>query len=96
MKSQVEYAQIRAACNLHPHSGAWAFFMREIVRLPNEMSHTVLQVIRLEKWQDASDPIAAIRSHAIEVHHQAWSRHHLQSINERQRAQASNSSHKKS
>jgi hypothetical protein len=68
------HAEIRAASRLHPRSGAWAFFMREIVRLPQEMTPSVLQVIALQRWTDASDPLEAIRSAAIESHQSAWAK----------------------
>lgn len=66
------YAEIRAASKLHPDSGAWAFFMREVVKLPHEMSQAVFQVIRLERWKDAPHPLEAIRLDAIEAHERAW------------------------
>lgn len=43
------YGEIKAASVLHPDSGAWAFFMREIMRLPAEMTPAVSQVLRLEE-----------------------------------------------
>jgi hypothetical protein len=66
------HAEIKAAASLHPSSGAWAFFMREIVRLPHELSPAVLQAIRLEKWKHAPDALEAIRSDALEWHKRAW------------------------
>ena len=66
------YAEIKAASALHPESGAWAFFMREIMRLPAEMTPAVSQVIRLERWKVAPDPVEAVRSGALEAHHRAW------------------------
>jgi hypothetical protein len=68
------YAEIKAAAALHPSSGAWAFFMREVVRLPHELSPAVLQVIRLEAWKQAPDPLEAIRLDAMESHQRAWGR----------------------
>jgi hypothetical protein len=68
------YAEIRAASGLHPESGAWAFFMREVIRLPREMTPTVIQAIRLERWKWAPDPLDAIRLDAIEEHRRAWMR----------------------
>ena len=68
------YAEIKAASALHPDSGAWAFFMREIINLPREMTPAVCQVIRLGQWHDAPDPVEAIRSYAIELHGRAWSK----------------------
>jgi hypothetical protein len=65
-------AALRAASALHPDSGAWAFFMREIVRLPREMTPAVSQVVRLGWWKLAEDPIAEVRLDAIEVHRRAW------------------------
>jgi hypothetical protein len=65
------FAEINAARSLHPDSGAWAFFMREIIRLPREMTPAVAQVIRLENWKFVSDPVEAIRSEALEAHHRA-------------------------
>jgi hypothetical protein len=67
-------AKIKAASTLHPESGAWAFFMREIIKLPREMTPAVGQVIRLGRWQVEPDPVEAIRSDAIEVHGRAWSK----------------------
>jgi len=46
--------------------------MRELVRLPHEMTPAVLQIIGLERWRDADDPLDAIRSDAIEAHRRAW------------------------
>jgi len=66
------YAEIKAAAALHPDSGAWAFFMREIIGLPSEMTPAVSQVIRLERWKFAPDPIEAVRSDAIEAHRSSW------------------------
>jgi hypothetical protein len=61
------YAEIRAASALHPDSGAWAFFMREIVRLPREMTPAVFHAIRQREWALAPDPLATVRSHALRV-----------------------------
>jgi len=66
------YAEIKAAAALHPDSGAWAFFMREIVKLPIEMTPAVSQVIRLERWKLAPDPLEALRSDALDAHRAAW------------------------
>jgi hypothetical protein len=66
------HAEIKAAAALHPSSGAWAFFMREIVRLPHDLSPAVSQAIRLEKWKHAPDAVEAIRSDALEWHRRAW------------------------
>ena len=66
------YAEIKAAAALHPNSGAWAFFMREIIGLPHEMTPAVSQVIRLERWKCAPDPIEAVRADAIEAHNSSW------------------------
>jgi len=68
------YAEIKAAAALHPDSGAWAFFMREIVKLPREMAPAVHQVIRLERWKFAPDPLEAVRSDALEAHRSAWAK----------------------
>jgi hypothetical protein len=67
-----EYAVLQAASALHPQSGAWAFFMREILRLPREMTPVVCQVIRLERWKLATDPLDAVRADALEAHQCAW------------------------
>jgi hypothetical protein len=53
---------------LHPDSGAWAFFMREIIRLPCEMTSVVSQVIRQERWKFAPNPLEAVRSDALQSH----------------------------
>src|ERR1700761_5875575 len=66
------HAEIKAASRLHPNSGAWAFFMREIVRLPLELTPAVVQVIRIQSWKLAPDPLEAIRVEALRVHHRAW------------------------
>lgn len=66
------YAEVRAASRLHPESGAWAFFMREVVRLPRAMTPAVSQVICLGRWRDAPDPVESIRLDALEVHERAW------------------------
>jgi hypothetical protein len=63
-KAQPGYAEIKAASALHPDSGAWAFFMREIIRLPREMTPAISQVIRLEMWKLAPNPLEAVRSAA--------------------------------
>ena len=68
------YAEIKAAGALHPDSGAWAFFMREIIGLPREMTPVVSQVIRLQAWKSAPDPLEAVRSEALQAHGRAWSR----------------------
>jgi hypothetical protein len=68
------YAEIKAASALHPHSGAWAFFMREILGLSLEMTPAVFQVIRLERWRSAPDPLEAVRSDALEAHRRAWAK----------------------
>jgi hypothetical protein len=68
------YAVIRAASALHPDSGAWAIFMREIVALPHEMTPAVSQVIRLERWKSAPDPVEAIRADALEAYRRAWAK----------------------
>ena len=61
------YAEIKAASVLHPDSGAWAFFMREIIRLPCEMTSVVYQVIRQERWKFAPNPLEAVRSDALQA-----------------------------
>src|SRR5580658_7645469 len=66
------YREVQAASALHPDCGAWAFFMREIVRLPREMTPAVSQVIRLARWKSEPDPIAAVRSDALNAHLRAW------------------------
>jgi hypothetical protein len=66
------FAEIQAAGALHPDSGAWLFFMREVVKLPPEMTPAVYQAIRLGKWRLALDPLAEIRSRALDAHRRAW------------------------
>jgi hypothetical protein len=68
------YAEIKLASALHPESGAWAFFMREVMRLPVAMTPAVIQVIRLESWKSAPDPIKAVRSDVFEAHLRAWTK----------------------
>ena len=68
------YAEIKLASTLHPESGAWAFFMREVMRLPAEMTPAVIQMIRLENWKLAPNPLEAIRSDAFEAHLRAWTK----------------------
>ena len=68
------YAEIKLASTLHPDSGAWAFFMREVMRLPAEMTPAVIQMIRLETWKLAPNPLEAVRSEAFEAHLRAWTR----------------------
>jgi hypothetical protein len=68
------HAEIKAASALHPDSGAWAFFMREIVKLPREMTPAVTQMIRLGNWEFAADPLEAVRSDAVEAYRRAWTR----------------------
>jgi hypothetical protein len=48
--------------------------MREIVKLPFEMTPAVCQVIRLERWKFAPDPLEAVRSDALEAHRSAWAK----------------------
>lgn len=67
-------AEIRAATMLHPSSGAWAIFMRETVRLPLELTPTVIQIIRIEAWKSAANPLEAIRSEALRAYQYAWTR----------------------
>ena len=62
------YAEIKAASDLHPDSGAWAFFMCEIIRLPREMAPAVSQVIRQERWKFSPAPLEAVRSDALAAH----------------------------
>jgi hypothetical protein len=62
---QPGYAEIRAASALHPDSGAWAFFMREIIKLPLEMTPQVFWAIRRQEWTAAADPLATVRSRAL-------------------------------
>lgn len=71
-KARPGYAEIKAAGALHPDSGAWAFFMREILKLPREITPVVSQAIRLERWKVAADPIEAVRSDALQAHRRAW------------------------
>src|SRR5690242_4888536 len=59
------FALIRAANALHPDSGAWAFFMREIVKLPRRMTPEVFRAIRRQEWALAPDPLASVRSQAL-------------------------------
>jgi hypothetical protein len=66
------HAEIMAASALHPASGAWAFFMREIIGLPHQMTPAVIQVIRLESWKGASDPLEALRVDALQAYGRAW------------------------
>jgi hypothetical protein len=68
------YAEIKAAVALHPDSGAWAFFMREILKLPWEMTPVVSRVIRQAKWKSALDPLLAVRSDALQAHLRAWAK----------------------
>jgi hypothetical protein len=49
------YAENKTASALHSDSGAWAFFMREIIKLPREMTPAVAQVIRLERQRRFSN-----------------------------------------
>ena len=67
-------AEIRLASSLHPESGAWAFFMREVMRLPVEMTPAVIQIIRLGNWKLAVNPLEAVRSEAFDAHLRAWAR----------------------
>ena len=76
-KTRPGYAEIKAAAALHPDSGAWAFFMREIIGLPREMTPAVLQVIRLERWKFAPDPVESVRSDAMEAHRSSWAKSKL-------------------
>jgi hypothetical protein len=71
-ESRPGFAEIEAARSLHPDSGAWAFFMREIVKLPLELTPVVSQIIRMEMWKLASDPLEAIRSEALDAWRRAW------------------------
>jgi hypothetical protein len=74
LKKQPGYFEIRAASRLHPKSGAWAFFMREIVRLPPAMTPAVLQVIHIGRWRDSTDPVESVRSDALEAYERAWAK----------------------
>jgi hypothetical protein len=67
-KARPGYAEIKAARVLHPDSGAWAFFMREIIRLPREMTPAVSQVICRERWKFAPNPLEAVRSDALQAY----------------------------
>jgi hypothetical protein len=71
---QPGYAEIQAARALHPNSGAWAFFMREIIGLPCELTPAVSRAILLETWKSAADPLEAVRSGALKEHSRAWGR----------------------
>ncbi len=68
------YAEIQAASALHPESGAWAFFMREVIRLPREMTPAVCQIIRLGRWKLAPEPLEAVRSDAIHSYRRSWAK----------------------
>jgi hypothetical protein len=68
------HAEIEAATALHPDSGAWAFFMREIIGLPREMTPAVSPVIRLERWTFSPDPVEAVRVDARQAHNCAWAK----------------------
>jgi hypothetical protein len=68
------YAEIKAASALHPASGAWAFFMQEIIGLPQQLTSAVFQVIRLERWKVAPDPLEALRVDALQAYGRAWAR----------------------
>jgi hypothetical protein len=68
------YAEIKLASTLHPESGAWAFFMREVMRLPAEMTPAVIQMIRLESWKLAINPLEAVRSEAFQAYLRAWTK----------------------
>jgi hypothetical protein len=70
--SDREYKLVNAASSLHHDSGAWTYFMREIVRLPLEMSPAVYQVLRLQMWRGSPNPLEIIREEAIEAHRRAW------------------------
>jgi hypothetical protein len=73
-QAQREIAEIKAASTLHPQSGAWAFFMREILELPTKMTPVVFQAIRLENWKFASNPREVLRADALRAHELAWDR----------------------
>jgi hypothetical protein len=66
-RAQPGLAEIRAASTLHPDSGAWAFFMREIVKLPREMTPAVFRAIRRQEWTLAPYPLQTLRSHALQA-----------------------------
>jgi hypothetical protein len=72
LKVDLGYAEIKSASALHPDSGACAFFMREVIRLPREMTPAVNQMLRLEMWKLSPEPLEAIRSDALEAHRRAW------------------------
>jgi hypothetical protein len=48
--------------------------MREILGLPLETTPAVFQVIGLERWMAAPDPLEAVRSDALEAHRRAWAK----------------------
>jgi hypothetical protein len=73
-KVRLGHAEIKAASALHPDSGAWAFFMREIVKLPREMTPVVCQVIRQGRWRLAPDLIEAVRTNSLQAHRRAWAK----------------------
>ena len=64
------FAEIQAAGALQPDSGAWLFFMREVVKLPPEMTPAVYQAIRLGKWRLALDPLLK-SAPALDAHRRA-------------------------
>lgn len=70
--ARLGYAEIKLASTLHPESGAWAFFMREVMGLPAAMTPVVIQVIRLGSWRLATDPLKKVRSDALEAYSRAW------------------------
>jgi hypothetical protein len=71
---QNAHAKIQAASKLHPHSGAWAFFMREIIGLPPHMTPAVLQVIRVGTWKTDPSPLTAVRTAAVHAYESAWAK----------------------
>jgi len=68
------YAVLNAASKLHHASGAWAFFMREIVKLPPQMGPVVLQSIYSNRWRSSPDPITTVREEAVQCFDNAWKR----------------------
>jgi hypothetical protein len=48
--------------------------MREIIGLPQQMTPAVIQVIRLERWKGAPDPLEALRVDALRAYGRAWAK----------------------
>jgi hypothetical protein len=60
------YAEVEAASQLSPESGAWEAFMRDVVQMPAAMTPAVQEAIRQRQWRISPNPLAVVRKMAYQ------------------------------